>query len=288
MDDARTEAARGRWRWLPWGLLAVGVVVASAGAWLGSRSLHALETRAAQLEREATESEAHVAQLQTLRQAMERRLRTLERQQQAAEWGGAAAQVQARNAEAQHMRREAALATLGAALKDALAGGDVSLDLEDDALRMEVSERLLFAPASTQLTPEGARLLKQSAGVLQGALADHRVAVEAHTDEVLPAAPGAPASTAWELSAARAVTVVRHLGEREKLDPVRLSATGHAAYRPRVPGDSPPNRALNRRVTLRLSPTPVTPQSVAVASTEPPPRPVKRAAKAKAKKMARR
>ncbi|CAM3254604.1 OmpA family protein [Corallococcus sp. ZKHCc1 1396] len=288
MDDARTEAARGRWRWLPWGLLAVGVVVASAGAWLGSRSLHALETRAAQLEREATESEAHVAQLQTLRQAMERRLRTLERQQQAAEWGGAAAQVQARNAEAQHMRREAALATLGAALKDALAGGDVSLDLEDDALRMEVSERLLFAPASTQLTPEGARLLKQSAGVLQGALADHRVAVEAHTDEVLPAAPGAPASTAWELSAARAVTVVRHLGEREKLDPARLSATGHAAHRPRVPGDSPPNRALNRRVTLRLSPTPVTPQSVAVASTEPPPRPVKRAAKAKAKKMARR
>ncbi|WP_233595584.1 MULTISPECIES: OmpA family protein [Corallococcus] len=288
MDDVRTEAARGRWRWLPWGLLAVGVAVASGGAWMGSRSLQALEARSAQLEREATESEAHVAQLQTLRQAMERRLRALERQQQTAEWGGAAALLQARSAEEQHTRREAALATLGSALKDALAAGDVTLDLEDDALRMEVSERLLFAPASTQLTPEGARLLKQSVGVFQGALADHRVAVEAHTDEVLPTAPGAPATTAWELSAARAVSVVRHLGEREKLAPARLSATGHAAYRPRVPADSPPNRALNRRVTLRLSPTPVTPESVAVARTEPPQRPVKRVAKAKAKKMARR
>ena len=288
MDDVRTEAARGRWRWLPWGLLAVGVAVASGGAWLGSRSLQALEARSAQLEHEATESEAHVAQLQTLRQAMERRLRTLERQQQHAEWGSAAAQLQARSVEEQHTRREAALATLGAALKDALAAGDVSLDLEDDALRMELSERLLFAPASTALTPEGALLLKQSAGVLQGTLADHRVAVEGHTDEVLPPAPGAPASTAWELSAARAVAVVRHLGEREHVAPERLSATGHAAYRPLVPDDSPPHRARNRRVTLRLSPTPVTPESVAVARTEPPPRPVKRTAKAKAKKVARR
>ncbi|RYZ42610.1 MAG: flagellar motor protein MotB, partial [Myxococcaceae bacterium] len=247
-----------------------------------------LALQRAQLEHEATESEVHVARLQTLRQAMERRLRALERQQQTAEWGSAAARLQARNAEEQQTRREAALATLGSALKEALAAGDVTLDLEDDALRMEVSERLLFAPASAQLTPEGARLLKQSASVFQGALVDHRVAVEAHTDEVLPAATGAPASTAWELSAARAVSVVRHLGEREKLTPERLSATGHAAYRPRVPADSPPNRALNRRVTLRLSPTPVTPESVAVARTEPPPRPVKRDAKAKAKKVARR
>ncbi|RKG63803.1 flagellar motor protein MotB [Corallococcus exercitus] len=288
MDDARTEAALGRWRWLPWGLLAVAAVVASTGAWLGSRSLQALEARSAQLEREATESEAHVAQLQTLRQAMERRLRALERQQQAQEWGGAAAELQAKSAEAQQARREAALEALGRSLKDALKAGDVALALEDDALRVEVSERLLFAPASTALTPEGAAVLKQAAAVFRSPLADHRVAVEAHTDEVLPAGPGGPATTAWELSAARAVAVVRQLGEREGLAPERLSATGHAAYRPLVPNDSPPHRASNRRVTLRLSPTPVTPEGAAVARTEPPSRPMKRQAKAKAKKTALR
>ncbi|RKI45397.1 flagellar motor protein MotB, partial [Corallococcus sp. AB049A] len=232
MDDARTTAALGRWRWLPWGLLAVAVVVASTGAWLGSRSLRALEARSTQLEHEAAESEAHVAQLQTLRQAMERRLRALERQQQAQEWGGAAAELQAKSAEAQRTRREAALEALGRPLQDALKAGDVTLALEDDALRVDVSERLLFAPATTSLTPEGTALLKQAAAVFRGALSDHRVAVEAHTDEVLPAAPGGPATTAWELSAARAVAVVRQLGEREALAPERLSATGHAAYRP--------------------------------------------------------
>ncbi|RKH61151.1 flagellar motor protein MotB [Corallococcus interemptor] len=288
MDDARTTAALGRWRWLPWGLLAVAVVVASTGAWLGSRSLRALEARSTQLEHEAAESEAHVAQLQTLRQAMERRLRALERQQQAQEWGGAAAELQAKSAEAQRTRREAALEALGRSLQDALKAGDVTLTLEDDALRVDVSERLLFAPATTSLTPEGTALLKQAAAVFRGPLADHRVAVEAHTDEVLPAAPGGPATTAWELSAARAVAVVRQLGEREALAPERLSATGHAAYRPLVPNDSPPHRASNRRVTLRLSPTPVTPESAAVARTEPPSRPFKRQAKAKAKKTAQR
>ncbi|RKI03677.1 flagellar motor protein MotB [Corallococcus sp. AB004] len=288
MDDARKTAALGRWRWLPWGLLAVAVVVASTGAWLGSRSLHALEARSAQLEHEATESETHVAQLQTLRQAMEQRLRALERQQQAQEWGGAAAELQAKSAEAQRTKREAALESLGRTLKDPLQAGDVAVALEDDALRVEVSERLLFAPATTSLTPEGAAVLKQTAAVLRGPLADHRVAVEAHTDEVLPAAAGAPATTAWELSTARAVVVVRQLGEREGLAPERLSATGHAAYRPLVPNDSPPHRASNRRVTLRVFPTPVTPESAAVARTEPPPRPMKRLAKAKPKKTAQR
>ncbi|MFB1484247.1 OmpA family protein [Corallococcus sp. RDP092CA] len=288
MDDARKEAALGRWRWLPWGLLAVTVAVASTGAWLGSRSLRALEARSEQLEREAAESEAHVAQLQTLRQAMERRLRALEREQQAKEWSGAAADLQAKSAEAQQARREAALEALGTSLEEALTSGDVALALEADALRVEVSERLLFAPGATRLTPEGAAVLKQAAAVFRGSLSDHRVAVEAHTDEVLPAEPGAPATTAWELSAARAVAVVRHLGEREGLDPERLSATGHAAYRPLVPDDSPLHRASNRRVTLRLSPTPVTPERAAVALTEPPPRPMKRQAKAKAKKTAQR
>jgi chemotaxis protein MotB len=286
MDDARTETPRRRWRWLPWGLWASTVVVAATGAWLGSRSLHALEEKGAQLEREASESEAHVAELQALKQSMERKLRALEHQQQAREWGGAAAELQARSAEGQHARREEALEALGAALKDPLKTGDVSLSLEAETLRVELSERLLFAPATSRLTPEGARLLKRTVAVLQGPLSDHRVAVGSHTDERPASEPGA---TAWELSAARAVAVVRHLNEREGLSPERLSATGHAAYRPLVPGDSPPHRASNRRVTLRVFPTPVTPENAAVARTEPPSRPGKRTAKKPPpKKTARR
>ncbi|MCY1018888.1 hypothetical protein [Pyxidicoccus sp. MSG2] len=81
----KSESARRRRAWLPWGLLVGAVVLATSGAWAGSRSISALVERNGQLEREAAESEAHVAELQALRESQSRRLRTLEQQHQAAQ-----------------------------------------------------------------------------------------------------------------------------------------------------------------------------------------------------------
>jgi hypothetical protein len=80
----RSEPARRHAGWLPWGLLLGVVALATSGAWAGSRSIAALVERNGQLEREAAESEARVAELQALRDAQSRRLRTLEQQHQAA------------------------------------------------------------------------------------------------------------------------------------------------------------------------------------------------------------
>jgi Tfp pilus assembly protein PilN len=81
----QSESARRRRAWLPWGLLVGAVALATSGAWAGSRSISALVDRNGQLEREAAESEARVAELQALREAQTRRLRTLEQQHQAAQ-----------------------------------------------------------------------------------------------------------------------------------------------------------------------------------------------------------
>ncbi|AGC48901.1 hypothetical protein MYSTI_07629 [Myxococcus stipitatus DSM 14675] len=80
----RNEAALRHRAWLPWGLLAGACVLGATGAWAGSRSMSALAERRTQLEREAAESEARVAELQALREAMARRLKVLEQQHQAA------------------------------------------------------------------------------------------------------------------------------------------------------------------------------------------------------------
>lgn len=80
----QSESARRRRAWLPWGLLVGAVALATTGAWAGSRSISALVERNGQLEREAAESEARVAELQALREAQSRRLRTLEQHHQAA------------------------------------------------------------------------------------------------------------------------------------------------------------------------------------------------------------
>lgn len=76
----------------------------------------------------------------------------------------------------------------------------------------------------------------------------NQIRVEGHTDDV-------PIHTAqfrsnWELSTARATTVVQYLIEAGGVDPARLAAAGYAEYRPRRPNDSPEARARNRRVDI--------------------------------------
>lgn len=86
MDQGGSSAAKRRSRaWVPWALLAGMTVVLGLGALSASRSISALLERNAQLEREALESEARVAELQGLRSSMERRLRLLEQQQHTAQ-----------------------------------------------------------------------------------------------------------------------------------------------------------------------------------------------------------
>jgi chemotaxis protein MotB len=273
-DEARSSAPRRR-RWLPWGLLAGTVLAAGTGGWLASRSISALLARTAQLEREAAESEARVAELQVLRASMERRLRTLERPPSGPEARSdirpASLPALAREADAQLAGREAARKTLESRLKQELRTGDAFLDESHGRLRVELTERLLFAPGQPTLTPRGAEVLARVGAVL-APLTDHTVQVAAHTDEI--PGPGALAGTAspatsWELSAARAVAVVRHLVDAARLPPERLAATGQASYRPVVPHHHPRARVRNRRVELLLAPTPAEPVSARAA---PPPR----------------
>ena len=77
---------------------------------------------------------------------------------------------------------------------------------------------------------------------------DRPLRIEGHTDDV-------PIHTRefqsnWELSTARAATVIRFLIERVAFDPRRLSAAGYGEFHPRVANDTPENRARNRRVDI--------------------------------------
>jgi chemotaxis protein MotB len=76
------------------------------------------------------------------------------------------------------------------------------------------------------------------------------VVVAGHTDDV-------PISTSrfrsnWELSSARAVTVVHSLLGNPSVDATRVVVEGHADSQPLAPNDTPDNRAKNRRVELIL------------------------------------
>jgi len=123
--------------------------------------------------------------------------------------------------------------------------------------RFVFSSEVLFEPASADLAPEGraqiARvaqtLLDVSGDIPQGI--DWIVRIDGHTDDV-PIRGGVYADN-WELSQARALSVVRFLQEEIGFPANRMAAAGFGEYHPVAPGDSPEARAQNRRIELKLT-----------------------------------
>lgn len=133
------------------------------------------------------------------------------------------------------------------ALLDSLkSNGRISLVKAPHGVEIGIDAKILFNVGDARLLPDSSPVLNQIAH----ALSDHAtgdILVEGHTDSV-PIA-NAKYESNWELSSARAGSVVRYLTERG-IAPHRLAAIGRADTQPLVAGDDAAARARNRRVTI--------------------------------------
>jgi chemotaxis protein MotB len=119
-----------------------------------------------------------------------------------------------------------------------VGSGDVSL---------EISDSILFAPASAALSALGTGLLDELAALLQ--TLPYSLSVEGHSDNVPIQTARYPSN--WELSSARAAAVTRALIEKG-MAPERIRAIGYGDTRPRDDNGSAAGRARNRRVSFVL------------------------------------
>lgn len=179
-------------------------------------------------------------------------------------------------AEAEGRDRDAQIANLGQRLNLALAarveelqryrseffgrlrevlGNRAGIQVVGD--RFVFQSEVLFPPGSADLQAEGTEQIRQIAAVIREIARDIPpevnwiLRVDGHADRT-PIAGTGRFTTNWELSAARAITVVRLLallGVPEN----RLAATGFGEFQPLDPGDSPAALARNRRIELRLT-----------------------------------
>ncbi|MYF89180.1 MAG: OmpA family protein, partial [Boseongicola sp. SB0676_bin_33] len=76
--------------------------------------------------------------------------------------------------------------------------------------------------------------------------------VDGHTDNA-PVVVASAFADNWELSAARALSVVKYMTEELDFRPERLAAAGFGEYRPVNPENSDAARAQNRRIELKLT-----------------------------------
>ena len=138
-------------------------------------------------------------------------------------------------------------------LKQEIKQGEVQITQLKDKLTVNMVEKILFDSGSAVIKKNGTRVLDRVADILKG-LKGQQIKVEGHTDNV-PIGPGLAEKfpTNWELSTARATTVVRYLQGRG-VSPTVLSAEGYADYRPVSPNDTDEGKAKNRRIEIVLIP----------------------------------
>jgi chemotaxis protein MotB len=138
-------------------------------------------------------------------------------------------------------------------LQKEIADGQVQVERLKGQLRVDMVDEILFDSGEAALKPAGKEVLKKLASVLSGS--GRLIRVQGHTDDVPITGQLAKIyPTNWELSAARAVNVVRFLQDEASLDPAHLSASALSQYHPRVPNDDPAGRQKNRRIEILLEP----------------------------------
>lgn len=135
-------------------------------------------------------------------------------------------------------------------------GAQEGVRIEGD--RFVFSSEVLFPPGGADLSQEGTQEVAKVADILRNVAADIPegidwvIRVDGHTDNV-PLSGLGEFSDNWELSQARALSVVRYMSDFLGIPPDRLAANGFGQYQPVDTADTDEARARNRRIELKFT-----------------------------------
>lgn len=216
-----------------------------------------LEEERRRLKAEETERERLAKERERLQQEQSQLAANLEQERQRlkAEEADKARLEQERLAKEEEIKRlTRTQEELSRSLQDEIAKGNITIQQVRDRLTINMVDRVLFDSGQAQIKPAGLKVLKQVGDVLTK-VTDKQIRIEGHTDNV-------PISTKlqdrfktnWELSTARATTVVRYLIDQGGVDRQLISAVGYAETRPIASNDSEEGRSSNRRIEIVLYP----------------------------------
>jgi chemotaxis protein MotB len=141
-----------------------------------------------------------------------------------------------------------ALDVIDDALSELAVEPGINVKYENKGARISFEDALLFDFGKAEINSSGLAFLNKIAALVQKI--PGLVRVEGHTDNVPIHTHRFPSN--WDLSTARAVSVVKYLIDIGKINPQRLSAVGYGDSRPLVANDTATGRAKNRRVEIVL------------------------------------
>jgi chemotaxis protein MotB len=227
------------------------VLVAGAGC-VTTGKYELKEKEAADAAARAEEASARATACETKAGALEKDLADAQQRLAAATKAKEELQVQAASLAEQKGALEAKSAQyekLAGQLQSQIQAGQIEISELRGKMTVKLKDKILFPSGSARLSREGGAALDAVAGVFKD-MQGKSVVVAGYTDDV-PVSGGSYKDN-WELSSARAISVVRYLASKG-VPPQMLGAAGFSQFRPIVANDSPANRSLNRRIEIALT-----------------------------------
>ena len=158
-----------------------------------------------------------------------------------------------KEAEAQQLRDAQTL--LQQRLKKEISDKQVKLEMAERGLVLTFVDEVLFDSGKAKLRSEAEETLAKVASVIEEKVADRDIGIEGHTDNQPIKVSGWKSN--WELSSARAISVL-HLLEEKGVNPRQMVAAGYGEYQPVTPNDTLEGRQQNRRVEIVILPKKLT------------------------------
>ena len=223
-----------------------------------AQEIAALQSERSNLERQLDNLRQQRAGLESERNALQEEKARLERDKASLEQDQAKLRAQNETLDRERMKLlEASKASqsqydaLVKELSHEVEQGQLQVRQFKDMLTVDVAEQLFFDSGRATLKETGKEVLKRVADAISS-YDDKAIRVVGHTDNVpIKGTLQKVYASNWELSVARATTVVRFLQE-SGIEPERLIATGRAEYAPVAENETPEGRQKNRRIEITL------------------------------------
>lgn len=139
-------------------------------------------------------------------------------------------------------------------MRSEISRGEITISELQGKLTVNLVEKILFDSGSAEIKSGGKEVLSK-VGTILNEVKDKEIRVEGYSDNI-PISPRLQSiyPSNWELSSARAISVVHFLRNTLGVPGERLSASGFAEFRPIADNSTPEGRAQNRRIQIILAP----------------------------------
>ncbi|MDQ3263234.1 MAG: OmpA family protein [Myxococcota bacterium] len=242
-QEVRTQRSSG----LPWVLFFLTLGLAAAAVYFGYGLLQDERTQNATALSASEDAVGKLRELEAKLAGSEGALTALQ-----AEKSALAADLAAKEQELAKLKLT--YDSLNEKLTAEIQSGDIQLTQTGERIQVDLIDKILFDSGKAEISEKGKEVLSRLGSAIAG-VENKLIQVSGHTDDspiVKDLRDTFPSN--WELSAARAVNVVRHLSEKGKVPSRRLAAAGYGQFQPVSSNRDHAGRARNRRIEILLMP----------------------------------